>query len=440
MNKWHTKKRFLTWVTTGLFFASLHDSSQATFKVEETISPQSGLKAWCFQDPSTPIVSVHFAFRGGTYTAPPQKEGIVQLMSSMLDKGTTSWDESTYLDMLDTHGMHLEFHGQHEWIYGSLTTPKEELPHARKIIKAVMTKPRFKKREREESVQEITDAFNAVETLPDTILDEVSAPLLYGGDHPAGRTKRTRVASLENILLKDLSQFLKDHFAQDNLSIAVAGNLTPTEVADLIDDIFGVLPFKSRLAPVADITPYCDGLVHHVPYEQDQTSIVFYQPGLKRGDPDVLKASLLMDIMGSGDLSRLFRLLREEQACTYNVTCSVKSGLHEGSLCGGLATSPDKTVMVIETIRQQWRHMQENGVTEEELQQATKNVIENLPFYFSTSDATANYLLDLQLSGHPRDYLRRRTDIIKSITLDDINRVAKRLLTPDSLTFFVIGK
>lgn len=47
---------------------------------------------------------------------------------------------------------------------------------------------------------------------------------------------------------------------------------------------------------------------------------------------------------------------------------------------------------------------------------------------FDTSTKIANLLVQIQLDDLGIDYIERRNDLIESVTLEDVKRVAKRLL------------
>jgi zinc protease len=49
-------------------------------------------------------------------------------------------------------------------------------------------------------------------------------------------------------------------------------------------------------------------------------------------------------------------------------------------------------------------------------------------------------LVGLQLDGFGMDYIDQRNGFIEAVTLDDVKRVAKRLLKPAMLTFVVVGQ
>jgi zinc protease len=45
-----------------------------------------------------------------------------------------------------------------------------------------------------------------------------------------------------------------------------------------------------------------------------------------------------------------------------------------------------------------------------------------------------------QAAGRDIDYVNRRNDLIRAVTLDDANRVIRRLFNPDAFTFVVVGQ
>jgi zinc protease len=45
-----------------------------------------------------------------------------------------------------------------------------------------------------------------------------------------------------------------------------------------------------------------------------------------------------------------------------------------------------------------------------------------------------------QTAGRDIDYVNRRNDLIRAVTLEDVNRVIRRLFDPDDYTFVVVGQ
>jgi zinc protease len=59
---------------------------------------------------------------------------------------------------------------------------------------------------------------------------------------------------------------------------------------------------------------------------------------------------------------------------------------------------------------------------------------------FSSTYRIAKALLTYQIDNLGVDHINKRNEIISSLTLDHINKVARRLLSPERLTFVIVGK
>ncbi len=63
----------------------------------------------------------------------------------------------------------------------------------------------------------------------------------------------------------------------------------------------------------------------------------------------------------------------------------------------------------------------------------------SFPLRLDSSRRIANILLGVQLNRLGIDYLDRRAGLMNAVTMDDVRRVARRLLKPDELTVVVVG-
>jgi zinc protease len=91
-------------------------------------------------------------------------------------------------------------------------------------------------------------------------------------------------------------------------------------------------------------------------------------------------------------------------------------------------------------VKQEWKRMREEGPTAEELADAKLFITGSYALRFSSTTSIANALVGVQLQNFPPDYFAKRNGYINAVTLEDVKRVAKRLLDPDALTFVIVGK
>ena len=59
---------------------------------------------------------------------------------------------------------------------------------------------------------------------------------------------------------------------------------------------------------------------------------------------------------------------------------------------------------------------------------------------FESSSSIASQLLAIQIEDLGIDYVNRRNKLVEAVTLEDIKRVAKRLIEADRLITTIVGK
>ena len=84
--------------------------------------------------------------------------------------------------------------------------------------------------------------------------------------------------------------------------------------------------------------------------------------------------------------------------------------------------------------------MASGGVTAQELAATKTYLTGSYPLRFDGNGQIAQVLVGMQMEDLPIDYAVTRNAQIEAVTIDDVKRLAKRLLTPDALRFVVVGQ
>jgi zinc protease len=171
-----------------------------------------------------------------------------------------------------------------------------------------------------------------------------------------------------------------------------------------------------------------------------QSAIVFAQNGLKRIDPDFYKAYVLNHILGGGGFtSRLYNEIREKRGLAYSIGSYLNPSRHAGLLQGYGGTANKRVGETLKVLKKEWRLMANNGVEAKTLSDAKTYLIGSYPLRFTSSGNIAAILVSMQLEDLGIDFLDQRNSIISSISLEDVNTTAKKLLDPDNLVIVVVG-
>ena len=84
--------------------------------------------------------------------------------------------------------------------------------------------------------------------------------------------------------------------------------------------------------------------------------------------------------------------------------------------------------------------MASEGPTVEELEAAQTYLTGAYPLRFSGNAEIADILVGMQIEGLGIDYIPGRNDQVLAVTLEDIKRVAARLMRPEDLHFVIVGQ
>lgn len=408
-------------------------------KVERVLSP-GGIESWLVRDHLNPIINVRFSFRGGSALDPTGKEGLATFVSSLLDEGAGDLDTNAFRKIVEDLSISLRFNASRDRFSGRLQTLTEHRDMAFDLLTKAMTQPRFDPEPVGRLRAQILAKLRHDEENPDAIAGRALMDSLFPG-HPYGRPSDGTKESVAKLTVADLRRFVADRLALDTLVIGVTGDITPEELAPLLDKTFGTLPKKAASWKIPDASPRTEGQIVVIDKTIGQSNILFADIGMKRDDPDFYVAYVMNHILGGGGFtSKLYQEVREKRGLAYSVYSYLHPMDAAALYLGGAGTANARVAETLKVVREQWRKMAETGVSAEELDHAKRFLIGSFPLRFTSSDRIASILVGMQIDDLGQDYLDRRNGFIAKVTVDDIRRVARKLLHPKRLVFVIVGQ
>ena len=426
-------------LVTFAVLASLAIASVEARAVEiQTVETPGGLTAWLVEDHTVPIVAVNFAFAGGSAQDPDGKEGLANLMAATLDEGAGELDSQAYRQRLEELAVKISFDAGRDAFYGSLRTLTPNVDDAFDLLRIAVNDPRFDADAVERMQRQIISGLRREQKDPDAIASRVMAETAFP-DHPYGRPSSGTEESVSALTPADLKALHGRLVARGDLTISVVGAIGAERLAALLDKTFADLPEQAELAPVADVTPKT-GIRKDVAFDVPQTSIRLALPGLKRDDPDFIPAFVMNHILGGGSFSSwLYEEVREKRGLAYSVGSYLVPYDHSGAFMAATGTRSDRAPDTIAIIAAQMQRMAEVGPSADELAKAKAFLTGSYALRFDTSDKIASQLLGIQMEKLGLDYIDKRNALIEAVTLDDIRRVAKRLLADADPIVVTVG-
>lgn len=410
----------------------------AEINIQPVTSP-GGIKAWLVEDHGIPFTALEIRFKGGTSLDAPGKRGAVNLMTALIEEGAGDLDSQGFAAARDGLAASFQFSSDQDGVSVSSHFLTENRDQALALLHDALTKPRFDQVAVDRVREQVLSGLRADAKDPGAIAANLARARSFGS-HPYGTDGSGTIESVTALTRDDIVQAFKDAIARDRITVAAAGDISAAELGVVLDKLLADLPATGAPQP-GPATLQVKGGITVQPFPGPQSMIIFGQGGMKFSDPDYFAASLLNEILGGGRFSaRLMTEVREKRGLTYGVSTSLAAYDHAEVLMGQFQASNEKVAEAIKVIRDEWAKIAEDGVTAEELANAKTYMTGAYPLRFDGNDTIASILVGMQDLGLPPDYPKTRNARVDAVTLEDVKRVAARLIKPDDLHFIVVGQ
>lgn len=426
--------RFLLALTAVTFFTL----PASAIDIKEVTSP-GGIKAWLVEEPSIPFTALEIRFKGGASVDREGKRGAINLMTGTIEEGAGELDATQFAAAREALAASYGFDVHDDALTVSAQFLTENRAEALALLRKALIEPRFDEASIDRVRAQVLSGIRSNAQDPANIAQETFMTKAFG-DHPYGSAVEGTIESVEGLTRDDILAAYQDVLALDRIYVGAVGDITATELGEILDDLLGALPKTGAPLP-QDVEVALAGGKTVVPFNTPQSVAVFGHEGIERDDPDFFAAFVMNQVLGAGGFgSRLMQEVREKRGLTYGVYSYLAPKDYAELMMGQVASSNDRIAEAIKVIRDEWARLASDGVTEQELEDAKKYLTGAYPLRFDGNSTIAKILAGMQMDNLPIDYADTRNDKVNAVTQDDIKRVAARLIQPDALHFVVVGQ
>ncbi len=434
-----TPLRMIRLCLAALAAALLAAPASAEIEVQDLTTP-GGVDVWLVEDHTIPFVALELRFRGGASLDAPGKRGAVNLMTGLLEEGAGDMDSREFARRAEALAANFSYNVGDDALAVSARFLSENRDEAIALLRQSLVDPAFNQKSIDRVRGQVNSIIENDRKDPGAIAARALDAQVFG-DHPYATSADGTLDSVASLTREDIVAAHRAALVRDRLYVAAVGDITAEELTALVDDLTQGLPETSDAALPGEATLNLPGGTTVIDFPTPQSVVTFAQPGIDRDHPDFFAAYLLNQILGGGGFeSRLMQEVREKRGLTYGVYTYLSDKDGAQLWLGQVASANDRVAEAIDVIKDEWRKMQEEGVTAQELEDAKTYMTGAYPLRFDGNAPIANIAVDMQMEGLPTDYIATRNDKINAVTLEQINRVARELLDPDKLTFAVVGQ
>lgn len=407
--------------------------------IKRTVLP-NGLTVLHVERHTLPIVMVTLLVKASPLDEPPEKAGLANLTAELLTEGTKKRKATDISEDIEFIGASLGASADSDYTLITLSVLKKDIEKGFELFSDIVLNPTFPEDEITRNKDLIKGSLKQSEEEPSFVASRAFKKAVYG-ELPYGRLVTGSAETIDAIGKGDILRFHAELYRPNNAFLSVVGDLTRDELNSLTGRFLsgwkaGDIPKKPSLpAPVKKRETIL------IDRDLTQANIILGHGGVSRGNPDYYAVSVMNYILGGGGFSsRLMQTVRDEMGLAYDIH-SFFAPYKEGGLFEvAVQTKNESANTVIGVIDEQVKKMRAEKITDQELEDAKAYLTGSFPRKLDTNRKIANFLAAVEFYGLGLDYVEKYPFFIRSLTNDDVQRVAKKYLDPLDLVTVVVGK
>ena len=399
-----------------------------------------GARVLFVQAPQIPMLDVRVVFNAGA-ARDGDLPGLASLTSAMLTEGAGVMDVDDIARRFESLGAILDNNSYRDMAIVSLRTLSDAKYRdpALSLFYDVVAHPTFPQASLDRLRNQMLLGLQQDKQNPGTQAAKKFYSTLYQ-DAPYGTPPDGTEDSLPRITRDQLVAFHQRYYVDHNMVIAMIGDIDRTEAELIALQMDKQLPEGTAAPQLPSPVPLTDTKTVHVEFPSTQTHILVGSVGVKRGDPDWFSLYVGNEILGGGGFaSRLNQIIRQDHGLAYSVYSQFIPMAVEGPFIMGVQTRNEKAGEALKLLDKTLRDFIARGPTQQELDDAKRNILGSFPLGTSSNGNIVDYLGMIGFYNLPLDYLKQFPEQIDAVTVGSVKKAFARAVHPDRMLTVTVG-
>ncbi len=394
----------------------------------------NGLTVILHQDNSAPVVTTSVMYHVGAKDEDPERTGFAHFFEHLLFEETKNIEKGSWFKMVTSNGGSNNANTSDDRTYYYENFPSNNLELGLWMESERMLHPIIDQKGVDTQNEVVKEEKRLrVDNAPyGQILAEVKKNLYT--KHPYRWATIGSMDHLDAATLEEFQAFNDKFYVPNNATLVVAGDIDIEKTKKMVKDYFGPIP-KGAAVERVDIKedPITEQInaTYEDPNIQLPAIVTAYRtPSMKERDAYVL--NMISSVLSDGKSSRLYKKLVDEQKQALQIGAFNISQEDYGQyIVFGIPMGDTPLDTLIEETDEEIKKIQNELISEREFEKL-QNTFENRFVNSNSSIAgIAGSLATYSMLYGDTNLINNEIDIYRSITREDIQRVAKEYLNPN---------
>ncbi|MDX6443789.1 MAG: zinc protease [Blastocatellia bacterium] len=400
-------------------------SARRTPDIASKVLP-NGLEVVVFEDHSVPIVTIELAVRNGSFTEPPELNGLSHLYEHMFFKANRAIaNAEQYLQRIGQLGIAYNGETREEVVEYYFTTTSPNIRAAMNFMRDATRYPLFDDGEFERERQVVIGEIDRNESEPSFYLGrEMSDRLFY--KYPSRKNalgNRQTVSGATTAMMKLIQG---RYYVPNNSALVVTGDVQAEDIYKMAQDFFGDWPRRDK-DPFAEFPmvehpplPNSEGAIIKQPVTNVLLEIGWQGPSIGKDDAATYAADTFSFIMAQPD-SRFQRNM-VDTGLVNGVGIGYYTQRNTGPITILAQTSPEKAQAALKAIYAEISHFNDKDYYTDEQLDSAKALLEADDLYSREKFDEYAKTLGFWWSSTGIDYFRGYLGNLRRTSRGDISR------------------
>ena len=379
---------------------------------------------------TNPIVTIDTWIKTGSINENDQNNGVSHFLEHLFFKGTTNHAPGEFDKILETKGAVTNAATSKDFTHYYITIPSKDFDLAMEMHSDMLLHPLIPRKELEKERKVVIEEIMKDANSPNTIVYDNLVNLLYT-QHPYKRKVIGKADIISSIHRDQILDYYNKYYSPSNMITVIVGDVDSTLALERVKQYFN----SQYKKPVKNTYPkekILNSQARNVAYSDIQTGYMLIGfRGTDVDDKDSYALDVLATILGDGRSSVFYRTIKEQKQLVSSISASNTGFKDDGIFYISATFNPDKCAKLEQTIFDEIKNIQKNGVTQEQLRLA-KNIIERDTYY--ARESISNIAGEIGYTYVTTDdikYYDSYLENIKKVTADDVKNAANKYLGKD---------
>jgi zinc protease len=416
------------------------DKVTVTLPKVSQVSLANGIKVLSIEHNELPLVSFSIRVMGGHTLDPDGKDGVANLLTSIMMEGTKNKTPQQLEEALGKLGASLRFIASDEHITLTGSTLSSNFAQVMLLAQEVLLEPRWDESQWDRIKQETLAQIQQTNANPGAIAANVYAKLLYGADSKLATSVTGTADNVNSITLDDVKSYYKRNIVANLATVHVAGNITQAQILATTVSLENTWKTGSVELPKAQTVKQLDAPELYfvdVPGAK-QSFIRIGNRAMVANADDFYSTFAVNHKLGGSFSGLLFQILRLEKGYTYGAYSRVSRQNAGGTFTANSSVRSNVTLESLQTFREILGSYGDNF--DQAALESTKSVLEKSDARsFETTRDLMGVLQNISSYSLANNYIAQQHKVLKKLTLTDAKQAISTYINPDKMVYLIVG-